>query len=579
MSKAFKHHLAALSPALSVQQENQPYFFLMLKRRLLLFLCAPYVFTVFILAFSVQPLAFSAPAPNTQEPAKPNILVILTDDIGWGDYQCYNPQGKVRSPNVDRLAREGMRFTHAHTPAALCAPTRYSMLTGNFPWRGREPGGTWGFNVPAQMLPGQKTVANLLQTAGYRTAMFGKSGIGGQHVTKPDGQPDFTQPMTDGPKRWGFDYSFIIPRGHQATPLIFLENELPSCGADKVVRGNPKAKGGPGANFAEPGWDHSQVGERLLNAAEKFLDDVLSKNRASGSRAPFFMHFCTDGAHSPYEPAEQIRGTALKQQTKMTPHTDMVMETDVLLGKLMEMLEKREQLNNTLICLTSDNGGIPAEQHLGHDAVGGLRGMKSHIAEGGHRVPMMVRWPSKVPAGTVRKQVVSAFDIVPTALELAGVAIPSGQCLDAVSLVPVLLGKQDDTQPVRKHLLVQSAPGRDAFDDSGIKGGPLTGKVAKRDTTELFRREPEAGGKAAKGKAKKKSGTPSDGIAHALYEGDWKLIFDIGEDKPAALYNLKTDLIERNNLIADPNQTERVKAMTTTYRAIRAFKIEFMPLK
>ena len=129
------------------------------------------------------------------------------------------------------------------------------------------------------------------------------------------------------------------------------------------------------------------MGERLLVAAEKFLDDVQAKNRASGQRAPFFMHFCTDGAHAPYAPAEKLRGTALKEQTKMSAHTDMVLETDVLLGKLMAMLEKRGVLKDTLICFTSDNGGIPAEQYLGHDAVGGLRGLKSFVSEGGHRVP------------------------------------------------------------------------------------------------------------------------------------------------------------------------------------------------
>jgi arylsulfatase A len=510
-------------------------------------------------------LNFSTTAADA---VRPNILVILTDDIGWGDFQCYNPQGKIPSPNVDRLAREGMRFTHAHTPAALCAPTRYSMLTGNFPWRGREPGGTWGFNVPAQFRDGQKTVANLLQEAGYRTAMFGKSGIGGKHAEK-DGEPDFTQPMTDGPRRWGFDYSFIIPRGHQTTPHLFLENELPSCGAEKVVRRTGK-KVGADANYADPAWDHSALGERLLSAAEKFVDDVLAKNKASGNRAPFFMHFCTDGAHSPYAPAEKIRGTALKDQTKMSPHTDMVLETDVLLGKLMEMLEQRGVLADTLICFTSDNGGIPAEQHLGHDAVGGLRGMKSYMPEGGHRVPFLVRWPGKIPAGTVRNQVVCAHDIVATSLELAGVKIPSEQCLDAVSLVPVLTGNRDDTQPVRKNLLVQSAPGRDAFEDGGIKGGPLTGKEPKRDTAELFGKEPGAGGKAAK-RQLKKDGSTSDGISHALYEGDWKLIFDLS-DKPAALYDLKIDLAERQNLLSDPGQAERVKAMENSYRELRGSK-------
>ena len=498
---------------------------------------------------------------------RPNILVILTDDVGWGDFQCYNPAGKIPAPNVDRLAREGMRFTQAHTPAALCAPTRYSMLTGNFPWRGREPGGTWGFDVPAQFREGQQTVANLLHAAGYRTAMFGKSGIGGKHAER-DGAPDFTQPMTDGPRRWGFDYSFIIPRGHQTTPHLFLENELPACGADKLLHGTGK-KGGEEANFAEPDWDASRVGERLLGAAEKFLDDLPARNKTGSGATPFFMHFCTDGAHAPYKPAEVIRGTPLQGRTRMAPHTDMVLETDILLGKLMEMLEKRGLLADTLICFTSDNGGIPSEQYLGHDAVGGLRGLKGFIGEGGHRVPFIVRWPGHVPAGTVRDQVIGAHDIVATALELAGVSVPAAQCLDAVSLVPVLTGGRDDSQPVRASLLVQCSPGRDAFDDGGIKGGPLTGQEKKVSSLELHGKEPDAD-KSVKKKIKK-GRLPSDGMAHALYEGGWKLVINIS-DQPAALYDLQTDPAERLNLVADPAHAARVQAMEKTYREIRASK-------
>ena len=408
-------------------------------------------------------LCASAAESNPTQPAKPNFLVVLTDDVGWGDYACYNPRSKIPAPNVDRLAREGMRFTHAHTPAALCSPTRYSILTGNHPWRGRAPGGTWGFHVPSQILPGQKTVANLLKDAGYHTAMFGKQGFGGEHAKLADGNPDFTKPMLEGPRTWGFDYSAIIPRGHQAQPLLFLVNELPEVGADKIVHGPPPQRG-PQVNFSEPDWDPSKVGARLLDHAEKFLD--LHQRERKG--APFFMHFCTDGAHAPYVPADAIRGTALKGQTKMTVHTDMVMEPDVLLGKLMAMLEKRGLLANTVICFTSDNGGLPFERNFGHDAVGGLRGKKSFIFEGGHRVPFLVWWPGKIAAGSVRDQFVCIHDIVPTLIELAGAKVPTDQCLDAVSLAPVLLGQRDDTRPVRRAMLIESSPGRDVNQDGGF---------------------------------------------------------------------------------------------------------------
>jgi arylsulfatase A-like enzyme len=233
----------------------------------------------------------------------------------------------------------------------------------------------------------------------------------------------------------------------------------------------------------------------------------------------------------------------------------------------MEVLEKRGLLADTLICFTSDNGGIPSEQYLGHDAVGGLRGMKSLIPEGGHRVPFVVRWPGHVPAGTVRNQPIGTHDIVATALDVAGVKVPSDQCLDAVSLLPVLTGRCDDTQPVRSSLLVQSGPGNDAEQDHNIKGGPLTGREIKRD---VFKDHTEGADKSIKRRMKSGKLT-SDGMAHAIYDGDWKLVFNI-EDQLAALYDLKNDLNESRNLIVDTAQAARVKQMEQRYREIRASK-------
>lgn len=491
--------------------------------------------------------AIAADAP------RPNLLVILTDDVGWGDSSCYNPESKIRTPHVDRLAREGMRFTRAHSPAALCSPTRYSMLTGNYAWRGRTPNGTWGFDTPSQILPGQKTVAQMLQPAGYRCALIGKQGFGGEHAKLPDGSTDFTRPMIDGPRSWGFDFSAIIPRGHQAPPLLFLVNERPEVGADRLVRLAKETDRPLDSDIAEPDWDHAQVGERLLGHARRFLDEHL--RQAKG--APFYLHFCTDGAHSPWEPAETLAGRKLRGETGMTAHTDMVLQTDLLLAGLMDLLAGHGLLDDTLIFFTSDNGGIPDERHLGHDAVGGLRGKKGTIFEGGHRVPFLARWPGKIPAGAVRHQVVGIHDIVPTALELAGVPIPADQCLDAVSLVPVLLGRRDDSNPVRTHLLVDASLRRDAFDD----GDP----ASRRSQPAPPQGRPRRGLNYTPAEL----AMSSHGMAHALYEGAWKLVLDI-DDQPAALYDLAADPAEKTNRIAEPEHTPRVARMTETYRAIRS---------
>jgi arylsulfatase A-like enzyme len=467
--------------------------------------------------------------------AKPNILVILTDDVGWGDYGCYNPASKIPTPNIDRLAREGMRFSNAHTPAALCAPTRYAMLTGNYPWRGRNPGGTWGYNVPSQLKPGQQTVAKLLQKAGYRTAMFGKAGTGGFWATSPDEKRN--EPLA--PIEWGFDYSFLIPRGHQATPNAFFENGVE----------------------VKMAWEVSKVGERLLGKAVGFLDDHLARIKREGCDRPFYLHFCTDGAHSPYVPAVSLTGAPLKGVTKMTDHTDMVHETDILTGALVEALEKRGLLTNTLVIVTSDNGGLPYERNYKHDAVGGLRGRKGFIFEGGHRVPFIARWAGKIPAGTVRNQVVGIHDTVATALDLAGVKADDQQCLDAVSLVPVLLGARDDHQPVRQDLLVQSSPNRDADDDGGFSSADI----------EINAAEGVKASHKADGKKRLAKHAASDYMAHALIEGDWKLVMAM-TDQPAALYNLAEDLTEQKNMLNDPTHAERVKQMTQRYRDIRSSK-------
>jgi len=455
---------------------------------------------------------------------RPNILVVFTDDVGWGDAGCYNPKSKIPTPNIDRLAEEGMRFTHAHTPAALCAPTRYAMLTGNYPWRGRNLGGIWGFNTPSQLKPGQKTVAQLLKPAGYRSAMFGKAGTGGYWGMKPGQEPEHTP----APIEWGFDYSYLIPRGHQSTPYAFFENGVVTT---ELV------------NDSAPEWNVSQIGGVLLEKAIAFLDD----HKKYHSDQPFYIHFCTDGAHVPFVPAETLAGKPLKGATGMTKHADMVYETDILLGALIEELEQRDLRKNTLVIYTSDNGGLPYERYLGHDAVAGLRGRKSFIYEGGHRVMFVASWPGHVSAGIVRHQLVGTHDLVATALDLAGVAIPEDQVLDAVSLAPLLLGQIDDTSTVRQTLLVQSSPGQGPFEDGGAKANGPPVKKWKNKNAEKKMKE----------------------WAFAVYDGDWKLILH-ENGHPAALFNLDEDLGEEQNLIDKPDQKKRIDRMVRTFENIRS---------
>ncbi|MBP8258159.1 MAG: arylsulfatase [Verrucomicrobia bacterium] len=513
--------------------------------------------------FAAAILLATLSAASGAEALRPNIVFIMADDVGWGDFQCYNPQGKIPSPNIDRLAREGMRFTDAHTPAALCAPTRYSVATGNYTWRGRTPGGTWGWNQAPPFLDGQKTVGQLLKAAGYRTGLFGKLHFGGQFETGADGKPDFTKPMTVGPRQWGFDTSFVLLGGHQAPPYMFFENNRVAGDPTKVVQleagplnGGQVPSPGPGL----PGWDSRQVGQALVEKAIAFID----------KGGPFYIHLSTDGAHGPYTPPDTLLGTAVKGVSKMTPKTDMVMEVDVVAGKLVEALERRGLLEKTLVIVTSDNGGIPTPQDrgFGHDAVGGLRGSKSFIWEGGHRVPFVACWKGRVPAGTVRHQLIGTHDIVPTFVELAGGAFEADQMLDSVSLASVLLGDRGDDRPVRQTLLIQSSPGRDAFTERSPDLPRVQAVVARKRAQNRQTAMNQAWNVAAK----RGASSGSDGMAHALREGPWKLVFDIENDKPVALYDLSDDLTEQKNRIAEGALADRVQRMEKIYREIRASK-------
>lgn len=520
--------------------------------------------------FRVLLLSAVVAATSLLAAEKPNIIFLMADDLGWGDFQCYNPKGKVPTPTMDRLAREGMRFTDAHTPAALCAPTRYAVATGNYTWRGREPGGTWGWNQTPQFLPGQKTVGHLLQEAGYRTGLFGKLHFGGVFA-KADGKPDFTQPMQVGPREWGFGYSYVLLGGHQAPPYCFFENNRVDGDATKIAQLEAGPRNGgviPTAGPGLPDWDSRQVGAKLVEKAIAFIDADKDK--------PFYIHLSTDGAHGPYTPPDELAGTPVKGVTKMTPKTDMAHEVDVVAGKLFEALEKRGLLEKTLLIVTSDNGGIPIDREKhGHDAVGGLRGSKSYIWEGGHRVPFLAFWKGHVPAGEVRQQIIGTHDIVPTFVDLAGGIFAADQMLDSVSLAPVLLGKRGDDQPVRETLLIQSCPGRDAFTEGLDAQGhsqaekPKPAAGGKRMTAEERRKSTN---QAFNQIARKGAKSGSHGMAHALRAGPWKLVFDIEHDAPAALYHLADDLTEQKNLLGEAAQKERVERMEKLYREIRSSK-------
>lgn len=473
---------------------------------------------------------------------RPSIVVVLTDDIGWGDFRCYNAEGRIPTPAVDALARAGRRFTDAHAPAAVCAPTRYSMLTGNYPWRGRTTTGAWNTRDGSDLVAGQKTFGHLALEAGYRTAFLGKAGIGAAIPKRKDGRgQDWTLPLSDGPVQWGFTASLILLQGHQAAPYFYHRDGVMVGDPARIIDyAKPIAPseetdirfGGPGL----PEWDPRTVGATLLDAADAFLD------QAAGG--PFLLYLNTAGAHGPYTPPATIRGTPVRGVSGLNAQADMVVEADVVIGHLIASLERRGLLASTVVAVTSDNGGVPhtwsGRKATGHDPVGGLRGGKSLVWEGGHRVPFIVRWGdgtpagSRIPPGTVDGSLIGIHDLYATIAELVGAPHDPAQGLDSISLLPVLTGSDGP----RRQDLVASSDFRYA-------------EVLEK-------------GAAVPANAPRAEGVDAKGTARAYRAGSWSLTFDAA-GRAVALHDLATDPAQSGNRIDDPEQAERVRTMVAGY--------------
>ncbi len=461
----------------------------------------------------------------------PNVLVFLADDMGWGDTTLYNSQSLIPTPNIDRLASNGMYFTDAHTSAAKCAPSRYSAITGNYQWRGEEPWGAWNYRGGSQLRPGQWSLGNVLQQAGYETAFIGKLHLGAHFYAKnsnsfaksrdPEDVVDFSRRFREGPLDYGFDYAFMLLRGIQNSPYAYFRNDRLVGNANDMIlweRGGHSGSVIDNPGLGLPDYHSREVGEDFAQEAIDFIDRHHRDNLASGQNTPFFLYYNSQSAHGPYTPPSTLLGQPVRNQT-ITFHTDMLYEIDVVLGLLVEALEQRGLDDNTLIVFTSDNGGLTKELEQGHDSVGGLRGQKGQIWEGGHRVPFVARWGdgssggSHIPPGTVRHQLVGVQDLMATVAALTGQTLPQDQGMDSFDILPVLRGQRSDSSPVRDHIIMQA------------------------DRGDYF---------------------------WAYREGSWKLILD-DASTPRGLFNLANDINETNDLLNNANQAQRVSDMLSRY--------------
>lgn len=466
-------------------------------------------------------------------PSLPNIIFIYADDIGYGDLECYGAKS-VKTPHVNRLADEGVRFVNAYACAATSTPSRYGLLTGQYPWRRNDTGIARG-DAPMVIRKEQYTVANLLRDAGYSTAAVGKWHLGlGEGGFNNQNWNGF---ITPGPADIGFDYSYIMAATGDRVPCVFIENQrvVNLDPADPIevsyttpFEGEPLGRTHPELLKIHPSHGHdmaivngiSRIGYMRGGKSARWVDEniadsitvkavrFIENNNPQKTQKPFFLYMGTQDVHVPRVPHPRFAGA-----TGMGPRGDVIAEFDWTVGRILETLDRLEIAENTLVILSSDNGPViddgyrdEAVERLGnHDPMGGLRGGKYSAFEAGTRVPFIVRWPGKVKKG-ISENLVSQIDLFGTMAALSNQPIPAGAAPDSFDALNAWLGKSENC----REYIVQQSTGTLSFVQNEWKYIVPSGA--------------------------------------AKYNSDVDI--ELGHDTIPQLYNLKTDAAEKNNLAA-----------------------------
>ncbi len=443
---------------------------------------------------------------------KPNIVYIMADDLGYGDLGCYGAE-KIQTPNIDRIASQGVKMTDAHSCSAVCTPSRYSVMTGKYCWR------TWlkrwvigGLGQPL-IEPGETTLASLLKNQGYATAAIGKWHLG-LEWHKEDGSParkattddtlleyngldiDYGKPVTGGPTELGFDYFFGIAGSLDMPPYCFIENDrIPKKPTKLKESFYPQQREG----VESEDWDDYKVDTVFADKAQTFIEEHIAQN----SDKPFFLYLTTSSPHRPCLPPKEFEGAS-----QAGARGDMVALYDWIVGEIDKTLEKHNLTENTLICITSDNGARKRcydGKDYGHKSCGQLRGQKADIWDGGHRIPFIARFPGLIAPASESDDLICLGDMLATVADITGVRLDKDKKLDSQTFLPSLKGDKNG----REHVIHHS-------------GG---GMFAVR-----------------KGRWKLILGLGSGGFSEPVYETG-------GEGSPEGqLYDMEADLAETNNL-------------------------------
>ena len=435
-------------------------------------------------------------SPDSETTKRPNIVIIIADDMGYGDPSCYNDQSKIPTPYMNRVATEGMRFTNAYAPSSVCTPTRYGLLTGRYCWRTPlKRSSLWAWD-PSLIEPNRLTLAQMLKEQGYRTAAIGKWHLGwdwplqeGGYIrdefdghTLPENsgenygrQIDFQRPILGGPTARGFEYFFGVDTSN-CPPYCFIENDrtigVPSTWRSKGMFGVlTTAHSAKSAQFerAHPGpalpeWDVSAIMPNLVDRTVQYIEQQAQS-------VPFFLYVPLTAPHTPIAPSQQFLG-----KSDAGGYGDFVHQLDWSVGQIRDALALTGMTENTLVIVTSDHGpphrdgtemvgAVGSLKKYGHNPSRPWRGIKSDIWEGGHRVPFIAHWPGRIPSGTTCHEPILLVDLMRTIAGIIGYPLPNDAAEDSFDITPVLFGQE--TSPIREHLIFHSGDGMFA-----IRHGP-----------------------------------------------------------------------------------------------------------
>jgi arylsulfatase A-like enzyme len=406
-------------------------------------------------------------------PARPNIVFILADDIGYGDVGCYGAT-RVRTPHVDRIAREGVRFTDAHAAASVCSPSRYALITGQYAFRNPAADHILSGEDPLTIDTSRTTVASLLKRAGHATGLVGKwhLGLGREAI-------DWNREIKPGPLEVGFDQAYFYAATNDRVPCVYIDGRRVvgldprdplrtsykgKIGNEPTGREQPEAlklgslQGHDGTivdGISRIGhmtggkaawWKDEEMGDTFTGKAVSFIEQHRSR--------PFFLYFASHNIHQPRWPNPRFRGTS-----ECGTRCDTIREFDASVGAVLETLDRLKLTGNTLVMVSSDNGAMMDDGYRsfdvrdanGHQANGSLRGVKGTLYEGGHRVPLVARWPGRIKAGTKSDEMVCLVDLLATCASVTGQKVAAGEGEDSVDMLPAMTGGKG-----REHLVMQA---------------------------------------------------------------------------------------------------------------------------